>query len=215
MIRDAGEALDHLLIGAPTLEEGIAWLREKTGVQAAVGGSHPGLGTWNALASLGPRQYIEIIAPDPAQPGVPTFYAPSLRDLKTPRVAAWAAAATSLASRFGTNLPPGFVCETPRSGSRVRPDGTRLAWTLAFPRLIARGTLGGVLPFFIDWAATEHHPGQTSSPGLTLRGFAIEHPEPGDVLDGLRALGLDAPVHEAVNARIRVEVLGPSGSIVL
>src|SRR5688572_243898 len=121
--------LDHLLIGAATLEGGMSWLEARTGVRAAPGGSHPGLGTWNALASLGPAQYIEVIAPDPAQPGVETVYVPGLRDFPEPRIAAWAARGVNLASAFASSLPSDLSCAPPRRGQRVRPNGTRLSWT--------------------------------------------------------------------------------------
>src|SRR6187549_3906144 len=168
--------LDHLLIGAATLEAGVAWLEARTGICAALGGSHPGLGTWNALASLGPAQYIEIIAPDPAQPGVETVYVPGLRDFPEPRIATWAARGVNLAT-FASSLSPDLSCDPPRHGQRVRTDGTRLSWTLAFPAHRLHGTFGGALPFLIEWDSLETHPGLSTPAGLTLRAMKIGHPE--------------------------------------
>lgn len=207
--------LDHLLIGAPTLERGIAWLEERTGVRAAKGGAHPGLGTWNALASLGPAQYVEIIAPDPGQPGVETFYVPGLRDFKEPRIATWAARSDNLRPRFTSPLPHGFVCEPPRQGSRVRPDGTRLAWSLAFPRHAARGTFDGALPFFIEWGAGSQHPGLSAPSGLRLLSMSIGHPAHAALNEALQALGIEGAVREDTTAVIQVKLDTPRGVVVL
>lgn len=212
-MRDAAMALDHLLIGAATLESGIGWLEERTGVRAALGGSHPGLGTWNALASLGPRQYIEIIAPDPGQPGVETFYVPGLRAFPAPRVAAWAASVPDLTTRFGSALPSDFSCAPLRQGSRVRPDGTRLAWTLAFPRHLEQGTFEGALPFFIEWESPAHHPGLSTPPGLTLLSLSFEHPEPGALRAALHSLDLSSDIKAALEPRIAVSLATPRGVV--
>lgn len=214
-MQDAGAALDHLLIGAPTMDGGIAWLEARTGVHAAIGGSHPGLGTWNALASLGPRQYIEIIAPDPAQPGVSTFYVPGLRDFQAPLVTTWAATGLGLAKGFPPSLPDHWSCAPARQGTRIQPDGTRLAWTLVFPKHRRHRTFDGALPFLIEWESRDHHPGKSAPPGLTLRSLRFRHPEPESLKQALAGLGIDGAVEDGVAASIRVELDTPRGTVVL
>lgn len=214
-MRTAVDALDHLLVGASTLQDGIAWLKERTGVLASPGGSHPGLGTWNALASLGPTQYLEIIAPDPAQPGIETVYVPGLRDFKEPRIAAWAARGADLTTRFVAALPSDLPCEPPRPGARVRRDGTRLAWTLAFPRHREEGNFGGALPFFIEWESLENHPGRSTPSGLTLRSLKVQHPKAESLDRALAALGIICLVEPAAVVSLQAVLETPRGVVVV
>jgi len=58
-------AFDHLVVAAGTLDEGARWVERELGAAPVAGGEHPLMGTYNALLSLGPHAFLEVIAIDP------------------------------------------------------------------------------------------------------------------------------------------------------
>ena len=63
-------ALDHLVVMADSLAQGVAWCEATLGLTPAPGGAHALFGTHNRLLAIGspawPQAYLEIIAIDPA-----------------------------------------------------------------------------------------------------------------------------------------------------
>jgi hypothetical protein len=209
----ARDAVDHLLLGVADRDAGIEWLERQTGVRAAIGGSHPGRGTRNALLSLGGRQYLEILAPDPAQ--ARTIERPDLAGLTTPRLITWAAVATDLEALGRQARAAGQPFEGPRDGSRARPDGLVLRWRTLEPA--ARLPLNNInpIPFFIQWADVAAHPSQDSPVGCELLAVEIEHPNPEQVSETLQAFGIDARVRLAGAAVLRARLSTPHGIVEL
>ena len=68
--------LDHLVVAATTLADGIDYVAATTGATPQPGGKHVAMGTHNALLRLGERVYLEIIAidPDGAKPARPRWF---------------------------------------------------------------------------------------------------------------------------------------------
>jgi hypothetical protein len=203
--------VDHVVYAAPDLDCGIDEIERLTGVRAAPGGRHPAWGTHNALLALGPASYLEIIAPDPAQPPPTTPRPFGLDGLEEPRLVAWAARGTQLdrlrqeADRSGARL--GDVV----AGSRQRPDGALLSWELTDPRVVVAA---GVVPFFIDWGNSPH-PAETAPRGLALVQFGAEHPDAERVRSVLRALGVALPVRRGQRPVLTAVIDGPRGRVEL
>jgi hypothetical protein len=64
--------VDHLVVVAATLEQGVQWCERVLGITPGPGGEHALMGTHNRLFSVAspafPRAYFEIIAINPAKP---------------------------------------------------------------------------------------------------------------------------------------------------
>ncbi|MFN0059032.1 MAG: VOC family protein [Planctomycetota bacterium] len=209
-------AVDHLLLGVADLDAGIAWVEKKTGVRAIVGGSHPGVGTRNALLALGKNQYLEIVAPDPAQKDY-NFHI-DVRKLTEPRLITWAALSREIQKLAEQARAAGFQLFGPSDGSRVRPDGKQLRWkTLGVISKVETQSPSEVLPipFFIEWATDSPHPAQDAPKGCELVQFEIEHPKPDSVRDSLRTLGLESTPTTGKATRLIATMTTPKGKVTL
>jgi hypothetical protein len=170
----------------PDLPLGIETIEKLCGVRATPGGQHPGRGTRNALVSLGPGIYLEIIGPDPVQPSPAQLRPFGIDELTEPRLVTWVAKATNLESFAKEAAHAGVKLGEVINGSRQRTDGVVLSWRYTDPRTVA---FDGLVPFFIDWGKTPH-PSDAATPGASLTGLRAEHPDPEPVQKALDTLGL-------------------------
>ena len=201
--------VDHLLYAARDLDRAVEDLERRLGVRATAGGRHPGRGTWNALIALGPSSYLEIIAPDPAQPA-PTSGRWAGVDLPgLPRLAAWAAKSEALDRLVADVARHGVQLGSVSQGSRQRPDGVALSWRFTDPATVIAN---GLVPFFIDWGASPH-PAATAARGASLVGFRAEHPEAEHVRDLLEIVGIDLPVTPGPNPALIATLQTPLGEV--
>ena len=129
---------DHLLWGAANLDVGIAALEERTDVRATAGGQHPDLGTHNAIAALGRKRFLEVIAPDPTLP--PGALARRLAAMKSPALIMWAARTSSAVDTAARAEAEGYQVAVVE-GHRSRPDGKLARWTNVFVTGHGGGTL--------------------------------------------------------------------------
>jgi hypothetical protein len=203
--------VDHLVYGASDLSRGVEEIEKLLGVRATPGGQHPGRGTRNALITLGPAAYLEIIAPDPEQPPPKTPRPFGIDGLKQSRLVAWAAKGVDIerlrddAARKGVGL--GEVI----SGSRRRTDGVLLSWRYTDPRTVLAD---GLVPFFIDWGESPH-PAQTAAQGASLIALRAEHPDAQGVQRLLRELGLELPVQAGTTPALVAIIDSPRGRVEL
>ena len=205
------EKLDHILLGCSDLDRGIAFVEQHLGVKAMYGGVHPGRGTKNALVSLGERHYLEIIAPDPAQPDSKSARWSQLEKLTEPRLVEWAAHPGDLRSFARRLQQAGLAFEGPTPGSRKRPDGRLLQWQT----LTLKDDASGLLPFFIEWSADSLHPSADSPAGCHLVRLELATPEPDELAKMLALLSLQVPVVKGEQPKLRARLAGPKGNLEL
>lgn len=165
--------LDHLVIGADTLEQGVAWCEATLGVTPGPGGRHPLFGTHNRLLTIAgegfPRAYLEIIAPDPEAPppARPRWFGlddPALRAAlrEAPRLLHAVVRSSTIDGHRRVLLDAGH-----EPGEVLRASRGALSWQILVP---PDGALeaGGALPTLIQWEGA--HPTDAMPPsGLALQ----------------------------------------------
>jgi hypothetical protein len=182
-------------------------LAAATGVMPARGGQHPGRGTQNALLSLGPHTYLELIAPvGGAPPGREV-----LARLQQLTPVGWAIGTDDLDATRRRLQAAGWQVSAPRAGSRVRPDGQELHWRTAE----VQGMPDELTPFLIQWDAGTPHPATTSPSGCTLESLAIRHPQADRLAALVKELGVAAAIRSGATPSLSLTLRCPAGRVVL
>jgi hypothetical protein len=177
--------MDHLVITAPSLEAGAAYVRQTLGVNLQAGGEHARMGTHNCLLKLGEALYLEVIAinPNVPRPDRPRWFQLDEPDQSQPvRLATWVARTDDIhAAATASPIPLGAVEPMSRG---------RLNWLITLPE-DGSLPLHGIAPTFIQWN-TEVHPAATLQESgcelVRLEGF---HPEAGKVIGMLESIGFE------------------------
>lgn len=202
--------IDHLVLAVPSLSAGIEHVEGLTGVAPVPGGAHPGGGTCNALLSLGAPTYLEVIAPDPDQPGVVRRGFGLEEPPTSPRLVAFAVGCADIDATVAQLRAAGQHVADPFPMTRRRPDGVELSWRLA----VVADRMGGAHPFLISWDDGTS-PADDSPLGGRLAALRGGDPDAAARQALLAALGVDLPVESSVTEWLAATIETPSGPITL
>ena len=198
--------LDHLVIAAPTLESGAAWLEELLGVRMQAGGKHAFMGTHNRLLRLG-SVYLEVIAvdPDAPAPNRPRWFGLDTLHLGQPRLIHWVARTDDLERVAALSLEDlGIVTDAARGDLRWRitiPDDGHLP-------------LGGIVPTLIEWQGS-HPISRMPASTCELVTLTGTHPQPERVQAALESIGATLTVTEGQLPALRAVISSPNGLVTL
>jgi hypothetical protein len=227
--------VDHLVVVAGSLAQGVAWCEETLGITPGPGGEHPLMGTHNRLFSVAgpafPRAYFEIIAIQPgATPlraaGTHRWFDMDDRELQGrvasegPQLVHFVASVPGVVSAVkalaALGLDRGSVLEVSRQTATallqwritVRDDGQRLFY--------------GGLPTLIQWGEAGEDPARAAHPldampasGVTLQALQVSHPRPDKLQAAYAAIGLAGVTVTQGAPNLRATLQTPRGLVTL
>jgi hypothetical protein len=182
--------LDHLVVAATTLADGVAWCEATFGITPGPGGKHPLMGTHNRLFSIGsarfPRAYFELIAIDPeaAPPGRARWFDldnPALQRAICggPTLIHWVVRCDDVHAEVQSLRDAGIDRGEVLQAERATHHGM-LRWQITV-RADGRRLFGGALPTLIQWSGV--HPADT----LPASGVRLERLSVSGIPDGVVA----------------------------
>ena len=219
--------LDHLVVVAHTLAEGVAWCERTLGVTPGPGGEHPLMGTHNRLLSVAsppfPAAYLEIIAINPVAnnssrtSGKRWFdmdFEPLMQRVAHdgPQLVHWVARVPDLAAALVPLAAAGLHPGEATAASRQTTHGL-LAWHITL-RPDGQRQLGGCLPTLIQWGA--HHPSANlPASSVSLQALKLGHPQAPVLAQALSGLGVSADVASTPAPTLQAVLATPNGPVTL
>ena len=209
--------VDHLVIAADSLAQGVDWCDATLGVTPGPGRKHVGMGTHNRLLAIAspafPKAYLEIIAidpdaPDPARPRWFGLGDPELRAAlrQRPRLLHMVARTTRLDATLAALADAGADAGRAVAAERASAQGL-LRWRIA-GRADGRLLFGGALPTLIEWQGT--HPSEHMPPcGVGLASLTLAALPP----PVAAALGLNAALLQPAPPALSAELDTPRGRV--
>jgi hypothetical protein len=204
--------LDHLAVVAPSLDAGVAHVRESLGLAMGPGGRHPEMGTQNRLLRLGDDLFLEVIAVDPEAAPPPHRRWFGLDDAEAVR-ADWAAGRRLRSFVARTDgLDAALARHAPEFGVAQRVSRGERAWRFGV-RPDGRMPRDGLLPGLIDWGPAGCPAPAMPEAGARLRRLTVTHPDPEAVVALYADLGLTGPFAFAQGPAFALgaEIETPSG----
>jgi catechol 2,3-dioxygenase-like lactoylglutathione lyase family enzyme len=174
-------ALDHLVLAARTLAQGLDWCEATLGLRPDAGGRHALMGTHNRVFAIGsaafPRAYFEIIAIDPDAPAPRHARWFDLDDAtlrralaQGPQLVHWVARCAAIGAARAALRAGGVDCGEVRQAERMTPQGL-LRWQISV-RADGRRPLGGAAPALIEWGDV-HPTDALPDSGVTLQSMRV------------------------------------------
>jgi catechol 2,3-dioxygenase-like lactoylglutathione lyase family enzyme len=199
--------IDHIVVVARSLEQGVAWCEATLGITPETGGDHPQFGTHNRLFKIAtpgfPLTYFEIIA-------IKNIAAQATN---TPAIGQNQAGRNALKA-LGIDRGPAVEASRHTRKGRlewkitVRDDGQRL--------------FNGALPSLIQWGKTNAaeplrlHPRNTlPRSGVSLQSVTVTSPTPDKLQAAYDAIGLAGVTVSAGEANVIVTLKTPKGLVEL
>ena len=166
--------LDHIVVVAAVLEEGVAFCEKTLGVKMIKGGEHARVETHNYLLNLDESIYLEVIAINPAARTVdwPRWFGMDLpearrRAEKGPYLATFVARTTDIVAAAKALPSLGPVRDMQRGDFQ---------WQITIPD--DGGMVeGGTVPTMIQWPAGVHPTWNMPLSGCRLERLEIAHPD--------------------------------------
>jgi hypothetical protein len=220
-------SIDHLVVMANDLAQGVAWCEATLGVTPGPGGEHPLMGTHNRLLKIATAEhrtaYLEIIAINPVAPHAVPTRARRWFDMEDPALQAHVrqhgpalthcvAGVPDMAASLAILAAQGIDRGAALQASRPTANGL-LQWQISV-RDDGQRLFDGCLPTLIEWGSV-HPTDAMPASGLALHSLRVQHPQAAALTAAYQVLGLSAVTVDTGPARLSATLQTPKGLITL